>query len=422
MRISSALYFQTGVNTINKQEGDLLHLFQQIGTGRRMITPADDPLAAAQSITLSQAQSMNQRFGENREIAMRALGETENVLDSVVTHLAGLKTRLIEAGNGALSDQDRAALAQVLAQSQETLMGAMNATDAAGRYIFGGSQGKSQPFTQVDGRYIYQGDTGDSAARNIQVDHSRVIDVGNHGGDVFLRSAPGAMTFIHGGSAHNTGIAVVGSMQIHAPKKASQVQRLELQHVGDPEAGWQVQVHYLDEHNESTVATYEFDATETPAVIDLKDEFGVSFQIKGAAKAGDQLYYQQAKTLNGADELNLLNVLADVIDALEQPTKGDEAAQARLQNTLNQALQIIDINYDNVLTVRASVGSRMNELDSLENSGSVQSLQISKELSRLEDVDYYTATTQLSLRKMALEAASMAFIKIQGTSLFSMGK
>src|SRR5690625_7080744 len=126
-------------------------------------------------------------------------------------------------------------------------MGAMNATDAAGLYIFGGSQGKSQPFTQVDGRYIYQGDTGDSAARNIQVDHSRVIDVGNHGGDVFLRSAPGAMTFIHGGSAHNTGIAVVGSMQIHAPKKASQVQRMKKQNEGDPEAGWKVQVNNLDE-------------------------------------------------------------------------------------------------------------------------------------------------------------------------------
>src|SRR5690625_7377164 len=102
MRISSALYFQTGVNTINKQEGDLLHLFQQIGTGRRMITPADAPVAAAQSITLSQAQSMNQRFGEDREIAMRAVGETEYVVDSVVTPSPGHKSRLIEAGNGAL--------------------------------------------------------------------------------------------------------------------------------------------------------------------------------------------------------------------------------------------------------------------------------------------------------------------------------
>ncbi|HLR30718.1 MAG TPA: flagellar hook-associated protein FlgL [Paenalcaligenes sp.] len=422
MRISSALYFQTGVNTINKQEGDLLHLFQQIGTGRRMITPADDPLAAAQTITLSQSQSMNERFGTNREVAMRALGETENILDGIVTHLAGLKTRLIEAGNGTLSDQDRAVLAQVLTESQETLLGAMNSTDAAGRYVFSGSQGKSQPFTEVDGRYVYQGDTGDKAARNIQVDHSRIIDVGNHGSDVFLRTAPGAMAFVHGSSGQNMGTAVVDSMQIHASRKASQIQKIELQHQDTPDAAWQVLVHYLDDHNESAIATYEFNAANTQTVVDLKEDFGVSFQIKGAAEAGDQLYYQQAKTLNGDDELNILNVLADVIAALEQPTKGDATAQARLQNSLNQALQTIDINYDNVLTVRASVGSRMNELESLADSGSLQSLQISKELSRLEDVDYYTATTQLSLRKMALEAASMAFIKIQSTSLFSMGK
>src|SRR5690625_4385640 len=142
MRISSALYFQTGVNTLNKQEGDLLHLFQQIGAGRRLITPADAPLAAAQSVTIDHSQSLHKRFDANRDVAMRALGESENVLHNVVSHLAGLKTRLIEAGNGAFSDQDRAALAQVLIESQETLLGAMNATNASGRYLFSGSQSK----------------------------------------------------------------------------------------------------------------------------------------------------------------------------------------------------------------------------------------------------------------------------------------
>ncbi len=419
MRISSALYFQTGVNTINKQEGDLLHLFQQIGSGRRMITPADDPLAAAQSITLAQSQSMNERFGANRHVAMQALGESENTLNNIVNQLSGLKTRLIEAGNGALSDQDRAALAQVLAESQDTLYGAMNATDATGRYLFSGSQGKSQPFSKVGDRYVYQGDVGNSAARNIQVDHSRVINVGNHGSETFLRAAPGAMAFVYGGTAQNAGTAVVGSMQIHAAQKASTVEKLNLEY---QDGEWQVQVQYRDENNESAVATYQFDANDTETVIDLRDEFGLSFSIEGAAQAGDKLHYQQAKTLNGNDDFNILNVLTDVIEALEQPTQGNPSAEARLQNALNQALQTIDISYDNVLTVRASIGARVNELESLDDSGSLQSLQIAKELSRLEDVDYYTATTQLSLRKMALEAASMAFLKVQSTSLFSMGK
>src|SRR5690625_1077417 len=140
MRISSSFYFQTGVNTINKQESDLLHLFQQIGSGRRMLTPAVDPLAAAQAITLSQSQSMNQRFADNREVALRALAETENVLGSMVDQMVAVKSRLIEAGNGTLSDQDRAVLAQVLSESRTSLLGGMNATDASGKYLFSGSK------------------------------------------------------------------------------------------------------------------------------------------------------------------------------------------------------------------------------------------------------------------------------------------
>ena len=47
MRISTAAYFQTGLNSINRQQSDLMHVFQQVSSGRRMITPADDPLGAA---------------------------------------------------------------------------------------------------------------------------------------------------------------------------------------------------------------------------------------------------------------------------------------------------------------------------------------------------------------------------------------
>ncbi len=82
-------------------------------------------------------------------------------------------------------------------------------------------------------------------------------------------------------------------------------------------------------------------------------------------------------------------------------------------------MQRLDVNYDNVLTVRASVGARLNEIDALHANGSMRSLSYSNQLSKLEDVDYYSATTQLQLRTTALEAASMAFKKIQSIGLFN---
>src|SRR5690625_5935509 len=102
-------------------------------------------------------------------------------------------------------------------------------------------------------------------------------------------------------------------MEIHAAQKASTVEKLNLEY---QDGEWQVQVQYRDENNESAVATYQFDANDTETVIDLRDEFGLSFSIEGAAQAGDKLHYQQAKTLNGNDDFNILNVLTDVIEAL----------------------------------------------------------------------------------------------------------
>lgn len=43
MRISSTLFFQTGLNSIHTQQSDLMHIYQQVASGQRMITPADDP-------------------------------------------------------------------------------------------------------------------------------------------------------------------------------------------------------------------------------------------------------------------------------------------------------------------------------------------------------------------------------------------
>src|SRR3546814_808607 len=155
MRISSTLFFQTGLNSINAQQSDLMHLYQQIGSGQRMVTPADDPLAAAQAINISQSQSLNKRFADNRDVAKSNLGIEENTLNSVTTLLQDIKTRLIEAGNGTMADADRATLSNVLASARTSLLGLANATDGSGQYLFDGPMGRPAPFREVGGKIVY---------------------------------------------------------------------------------------------------------------------------------------------------------------------------------------------------------------------------------------------------------------------------
>ncbi|HYG44348.1 MAG TPA: flagellar hook-associated protein 3, partial [Bordetella sp.] len=46
MRLSTSLIYQNGLNGILKQEATLSRLQEQLASGRRVLSPADDPLAA----------------------------------------------------------------------------------------------------------------------------------------------------------------------------------------------------------------------------------------------------------------------------------------------------------------------------------------------------------------------------------------
>src|SRR5690606_36940799 len=124
---------------------------------------------------------------------------------------------------------------------------------------------------------------------------------------------------------------------------------------------------------------------------------------------------------DGTDDSNLFNVLDKVIAALRQPQVNAHAADV-FRTALDSAMVDVDKIYNNVLSVRSSGGTRMNELSALDSSGSSRILDYKKQLSELEDLDYYTGITQLQLRTVALEAASAAFTKIQNTSLFNLNR
>lgn len=403
MRISSSLFFRTGLNSINQQQSDLVRIFQQIGSGQRMVNPSDDPLAAAQTINLSQAQAMNARYGENREVAKRALGEEENILNSITLQLQGVQTRLVEAANGTLSDADRSTLATVLESSLETLLGYANTRDGAGQYLFSGSQGTTQPFERVGSSYVY---TGDTLGRQVQVEQTRQLDSADHGQDVFQRANPGSTSYFSHVSSNNTGTAVISGPNGNSAV-AGAFANYSITFTSDIDfeitAGGITTQGSLDDSKSQRITL--------PG--------NVSVQIEGRPAPGDS-FTVSAMDSSSSAEMNMFNTLQSVVTALRQPASDDPVAKAGLRNTMNSAIQRISENYDNVLTVRSSVGTRLNEIDALSANGALRTINYKQELSRLEDLDYYQATTQLELRKSALEAAALAFRKIQSTNLFSL--
>lgn len=405
MRVSSSLFFQTGLTSINKQQADLMRVFQQMGAQKRMITPSDDPLASAQTINLAQSQAMDKRYSENREVAMRSLGEEENLLNAVNLQLRGVQTRLVEASTGTMSDADRSTLATVMESALDTLFGFANAKDGSGQYLFSGAKGATQAFERTGNTFSYIGDTN---SRNIQVEQTRQMDSADHGRTIFERATPGSTSyFTQAGS--NSGSAVVS-----APNGNSSLDGAQANYT----IRFTSATKYDIQVKGAVVGQGVLDETDRQRI---KLPGGVSVQIEGKPEVGDSFAVSSVDSTKAAD-INMFNTLQSVVTALRKPISGDPVAQAEFRNTMNSAIQRLGENFDNVQTVISSVGTRMNEIDALSANGAERALSYTNELSRLEDLNVFDASTQLELRKAALEMSAKAFQTIQSMSLFNMNR
>jgi flagellar hook-associated protein 3 FlgL len=143
---------------------------------------------------------------------------------------------------------------------------------------------------------------------------------------------------------------------------------------------------------------------------------GVQISIKGAPADGDTFAVTTAKNA-GTD---VFKSISELVTALRQPlVGGGAAAQAKLQNALSTANVKITNAHDNVLTIRSSIGSRMNELDSLDSGGDARDLMEKGYLSNIEDLDPTAAIADFYQRETSLKATQLTFARLSNIALFN---
>lgn len=118
-----------------------------------------------------------------------------------------------------------------------------------------------------------------------------------------------------------------------------------------------------------------------------------------------------------ADGAEIFSTLRGLITALRTPaTTASDLAQ--LRTALDSANVNITKLHDNVLTVRASVGSRLSELDALDASGEWRDVIDQQYLSQLQDLDYASAISEFATRETSLKATQQTFARLQDVALF----
>jgi flagellar hook-associated protein 3 FlgL len=432
IRVSTSMIFNAGVKAINTQTAALLHLQQQVASGRRILTPADDPVGAARALEVTQAKDVTAQYSINHDNAKSALGLEEVQLTSVNNIMARLKELTVQAGNSTLSASDRRGIAFELRARFDEFLGIANATDGTGQFIFSGYMGSTKPFgASVDAMISnpalevdYQGDDGQ---RRLQVSPTRFLEISDSGNDVFNRIKTGNGYFATDYAALNTGTGVIDTGNVINPAtwNAATTKNVAIQFTVTAGITTYDLVDTVSNNSLLTdppgpapapLASQRTFQSGQPIVLSQVGppafDLGASVTITGNPAAGDSF------SLAPSTSQSLFRTLANLIGALEGSTVGP-GSQAKFANEIGFALTNLDQANDNILRVRAAIGSRLSEVDSLSDVNQDLQLQYQQTLSNLQDLDYAKAISDLTRKQTDLEAAQKSFMRVSQLSLFN---
>ena len=397
MRMSTAQIFQQGINAIVHEQARFAELDQRIASGKRILTPSDDPAGAVQVSRLSAEIAHLEQVERNISGAEGTLSSEEGVLTEVGDTLQRIRELMVQAGNDALDDNNRRAIGIELSGLREHLMSLANTRDAAGQYLFSGYRTETQPFDLVAGNVVYNGDQG---SRQMDVGQGVRLAVGDSGFHVFESARTGNGRFQAVSEAANTGSAVVTS-SVNGQFVPDTYTLSFSQPFPDSPMAFQV-----TDSGGGVVASGPWDAGDQ---ISFQ---GVQLSFNGVPDDGDQFI------VSPSARQSIFSTVTQAIDLLNGDVPGGNATSLR-HNRLNEALNNIDQAMVHTLEIRSAIGSRLNNLSALQSLHDDQMLTLRTTLSATEDLDLVEAINEVNAQRVALQAAQSAYIQIRDLSLFN---
>jgi flagellar hook-associated protein 3 FlgL len=399
MRLSTQGFYTGSLAAMQLQSAELAKLQNQVAIGRRVNTPADDPIAAVHILELERAQNESQQFDKNSTLIRNRLNLEESALGDAGTILTRVRELTLQASNtGTLSDTDRKSIATELASRKAELQDLANRQDGNGEYLFAGFSTLTKPFNGGGSAAVnYAGDQG---SRLIQVSTTQRVPDSHSGFNVFMNITEANGVFATSASAAN-----IGSGAIDVGLVADR-------------ATWVADDYTV---TFTTATTWEVTDSATPANVVANGAYtsgspiefnGVRIEITGAPAAGDTF------AVTESESEDIFATLDEMIGVLRQPADSP-ALTARLTTVLEGSLQQIDRAADHFLSVRSEVGARLSTLDSADNARESLDIDVASSLSDLRDLDYAEALTKMNQRLVGLQAAQLSYTQISQLSLFN---
>jgi len=482
MRISNNLYFQRSVAAMTNQQSELHKTDIQLASGKKILTAADDPAAAARILGLNKAIDTVDQYQSNIERATMRLEHEESAVSSVTNLLQKANELAVQGNNDVLAPVDREIVAIEVHHLIGELMGLANTKDSEGEYLFSGFQTKTKPFDQLSaGSFTYSGDQGQ---RSLQVSASREITDGDNGFDMFVDVATGPYASVTGVvaaslAALNDGDITINGYSIGALPVAADAAERAAQIIDAVNAVSETAHVYAELTGTDTVT---LSSSAGDIVVSTVADTGLNTQITAASPQASVTGVPVSGAAIGAGDLiingvsigaaaggaativaaiNAESSTTNVTATIANPPASDAitltSSQGRVDivsaapgatglttgvtettgkrsifETLYQLEDALNNNQsvdryisdlqsaiEHISVQRTKIGARLNALDQQSEANVGAKLSYETQLSTEQNLDYLEAVGRFNQQMIALQAAQQAYAKMQGLSLFN---
>ena len=393
MRISTATFQQASLNGILDQQVNLSKTQQQLATGKRMLTPSDDPIASATLVDISQSIATFGQYNRNADYADMRLRQEESVLNSVSNALHRSRELAVQANNDTYTGEQRKYIASEVRQILNEVLTLANTADGSNNYIFAGSKSNTKPFVQQDpgegmlSTFAYH---GDQLQRKLQIGSQRTVADGDSGLEVFSKvrvewAEQGPISELDY-SVQNAEFVVDGhTVTLDKTYNSHKEMAEDIQTQLDAFAG-----NYIVSSERGFLSISNNQPGAAPVVVTVSD----------------------ANALNAGfhNTSNMISVF-EAIDRLAVALETNEMSGGRIAD--------LDSALTHIIEFKSTIGARMNSVDRQRTVNDDMVFQMTNIRSELEDLDYADAISKMNLQMVGMQAAQQTFTKVQNLSLFN---
>ena len=432
-RVGTANQYDNTLRNINQRQSSLASLQENLTSGKRVVRPSDDPVAAAQaerSLTrISRIQTEQRALDLRRD----TMAQAESSLGEVVGVAQEMRQLMVSAGNAANSVADRRTIASQIQGLRDQFYSITSRKDTNGQPLFSALGSDLSPLLGPNSSaldYTFQGLAGQAAPGETNIP----LSLDGDAAFTFQYQRDGAY---HASVSNdpNTTVSAKDPNTLNGRQlNTTPVEIADLSLVTGDSYSIAFSAVGVGATTGTSTATYTITNTTTsvasaPVMVpDFPSGKPLSFNITGVpglkftvnanptVAANGTVTYSPADgdTITLAPTTSVVSVLDTAVKEISAAADSNQAAQA-----VGQAIANLDKGLDRIHTLRGYAGEMLNRADRITGDQSQRSIQLEAARSRAEDIDMVQGISEFQNQQTGYEAALKSYSMVQKLSLFN---